>query len=145
MMKVALCTACLGLVLAQVSVKGRFRPSSYSDVAGQKSMLATNVPYQDNEYLLAEAEAEGDLCLAEPLPFKFGKSIPLNLNLEEDGEWNYHNLPDGTFLRRWSTFIRSPGATTISLYFDAFYLLEGGEFYVITPTVHLHIYLSIIF
>lgn len=80
------------------------------------------MPLIDVEALLAEDEEEIKLGL----PFRFGYSMKVNLNLQNSGNWT--ELNDGR--RIWTLNIVSKGAYSINLAYDEFYIPEGGELYI---------------
>jgi hypothetical protein len=80
------------------------------------------MPSVDVETLLAEDEEE----IKSGLPFRFGYSLKVNLNLHNSGDWT--ELDDGS--RIWTLNIVSKGAYSINLAYDEFYIPEGGELYI---------------
>jgi hypothetical protein len=58
-------------------------------------------------------------------PFRFGKKIPVDLNLFNSGQWT--ELENGD--RIWRLNIESKGARTINFLFDRYDLPEGSEMY----------------
>ncbi len=63
------------------------------------------------------------------IPFRFGENIFANLNPENSGKWQY--LENGDKL--WHLAVSSPGAISINLAFDKYYLPDGAKLYVYTP------------
>ena len=59
-------------------------------------------------------------------PPRFGYKHEVNYNLENSGEWT--NLPDGSKL--WRLTISSPGALSINLLYDKFWIPEGAKFFI---------------
>ena len=55
---------------------------------------------------------------------RFGKPIPLALNLLAAGRWQA-----ATAGRRWQFALTSPGATSLNFLFDKFFLPQGAELY----------------
>ena len=59
-------------------------------------------------------------------PYRFANPIPVNFSMETHGIWTI--LEDGTAV--WQLKIESPGAHSLNLIYDSFYLPEGAEFFV---------------
>jgi PKD repeat protein len=72
---------------------------------------------------MAVIEAED---LAKPLPFRAGVAVPVNLGIDNAGEWT--RLPDGGKI--WRLGIKVEGAMALGVYYDNFWLPYGGELYV---------------
>ncbi len=150
---------CLSVISGQVSRKGRWRGPVLDDVWGKSgnAILTYEMPAQDNAALLAEVLAEeqaaanvvprktisssdGVLEISYPTqapkvaPFRFGKVLPISLNISRtgDGQW-IENEEAGT--KMWRFKVHSPGAETISIYFDDFFMTPGSELYVIGQEV----------
>lgn len=60
------------------------------------------------------------------VPLKMGKILPVNLSIENSGEWI--NLPDG--VRIWRLAVKVPNALATSLYYDKFIIPEGGKLFI---------------
>lgn len=71
---------------------------------------------------MAVIEAED---LADPYPYRAGVAVPVNLSMENAGEWT--ELPDGG--RIWSLSLKVEGAQALGVYYDNFWLPYGGELY----------------
>ncbi|RPH96543.1 T9SS C-terminal target domain-containing protein [candidate division KSB1 bacterium] len=78
------------------------------------------MPQVDVAIYLAE-----DANVSKDEPFRFGAPIEVHYTLENSGQWT--TLPDGS--RIWRLRISSPGAYSINLLYDAFYLPEGAELF----------------
>ncbi len=63
-----------------------------------------------------------------PGPYRIGKTIPVNVSIENAGTWT--DLPYGG--RIWRLGLKSTGALALSLYYNHFQLPEGGELYIYT-------------
>lgn len=122
----------LGIVLvllirceAQVESAGRFQPiSRLTDLhsAGLIKLAAL-----DNEALQAAADAEQAASeKINELPPKFAEGVPLNIDIRKDGVWTEQQDS-----RVWRIAVSSPGAYSLSLLFDQFYLPPGGELFLI--------------
>jgi lysyl endopeptidase len=61
------------------------------------------------------------------LPPRFGYGIEVNLTTENSGKWV--DLPNSRG-RLWQLEIYSPGALSINLLYDKFYIPPGGKFFV---------------
>lgn len=149
------------LVTAQLSKKGGYWAHIALDDSLSKSgnsILTYEMPRQDNTALLAEALAEeeaaanaiprktispsdGVIEVSYPIqapkaaPFKFGKALPISLNISNPshGQW-IENEESKT--RLWRFKVHSPGAESISIYFDDFHMTPGSELYVIGKEVN---------
>ncbi len=65
----------------------------------------------------AEKDAKGEL-------YRYGKTINVNLDINSAGTWT--KLSDGNI---WRLKLKSKGAKALGLYFNDFWLPEGGELY----------------
>lgn len=104
---------------AQVSIGGT--PYSFNNRVGN-NIATVQMPPVDVAALLAEDEIEQ----AQGLPFRFGFPHEVELNLNNSGTWEI--LPDGSKL--WRLNIYSPGATTINLIYNDFWLPKNSEFFI---------------
>ncbi|MBU8892816.1 MAG: trypsin-like peptidase domain-containing protein [Bacteroidales bacterium] len=86
------------------------------------SIKIVKMPSIDVEALLAEDEEEIKLGL----PFRFGYSMQVNLNMRNSGNWT--EFEDSN--RIWTLNIVSKGAYSINLAYDEFYIPEGGQLYI---------------
>ncbi len=105
-------------VEAQISQGGR--PYSFSstviDSIATRTMAALDVAG-----LVAEDELEASQD--SPVPPRFGYAIEVSLELDSAGTWT--ELPNGDHL--WRLRIAAPGAYSINLLYDDFWLPEGGR------------------
>ncbi|MDD4050449.1 MAG: trypsin-like peptidase domain-containing protein [candidate division Zixibacteria bacterium] len=109
---------CGGTVIAQVSEGGS--PLGLSKTL--PAVVATmTMPSVDVQALLAEDKIEE----AEGLPYRFGNPFEVNYNLDNSGTWT--DLNDGG--RVWRLRIQSPGAYSINLIYDRYYLPEGARLF----------------
>lgn len=60
-----------------------------------------------------------------PGPDWVGRSVPVRLNMMNSGTWTV--MPDGS--RIWRLKLTSSGAYAIGVYYDNFYIPEGGKLY----------------
>ena len=149
-----------GLVTAQRARQGKYASLAMEDVLGktgqvERAIITYEMPEQDNAALLEQVledenaiivprkqinSADGTLEVTygtrapKVAPFKFGKALPIALNMSHpgDGEW-IENPEAGT--RLWRFKVHSPGAESISIYFDEFRLNPQAELYVIGQEV----------
>lgn len=75
---------------------------------------------------IAAALIEDEIERKNGLPPRFGLKIETDLNMENSGTWE--DLADGS--RLWRLQIKSPGAKSINLIYDAFHLPPGGRFHI---------------
>ncbi|MDR0660893.1 MAG: choice-of-anchor J domain-containing protein [Prevotellaceae bacterium] len=114
---------------AQVSEGGVPPSFAYPDVL--KSFKAPAMVYADfdvaKQIELDKKQREEAGSIA---PVKIGKMLPVNFTMENSGEWT--TLPDGTEI--WRLTIQSPDALAIMLYYDEFYIPEGGKLFIYNAT-----------
>lgn len=109
------------MLLGQVSEGGI--PYSFSTSIRGEIQTITMGPV-DVAALLAEDEAEERQGV--PVPFRFGFPFEADLGLDNAGIWT--ELPNGD--RIWRLRIVSPGAFSINLLYDEFWLPEGAKFFI---------------
>lgn len=68
----------------------------------------------------------------EPKPYKFAQAIPVDIDMEKDGVWL---VDDVRGVREWQLMVSSPGALSLGLLYEDFFLPDGAEFYVIGQEV----------
>lgn len=116
--------ALLGRVaVAQVptrSVMNQERPAARLAVSSQTSPPVLRLRAPNVAALLREDQRE---TRQGALP-RFGKPMPLALNLLAAGRWE-----PAAGGRRWQLALTSPGATSLNFFFDKFYLPPGAELY----------------
>ncbi|MBN1211185.1 MAG: trypsin-like peptidase domain-containing protein, partial [candidate division Zixibacteria bacterium] len=106
-------------VWAQLSVSGR--PASFTRTT-KASVQAVKMPAIDRAALLAEDAREE----SKDVPFRFGIAFDVDYNLNNSGTWE--ELDDGS--RLWRLKLTCPGAFSINIIYDRFWLPEGAKFYV---------------
>lgn len=108
-------------LMAQISQGGR--PYSFSstvaDTIATRTMAALDVAA-----LMADDELEAAQDL--PVPPRFGYAFKVSLGLDSAGTWT--ELLNGD--RVWRLSIAAPGAYSINLLYDEFWLPEGGRFFI---------------
>lgn len=111
---------CLGLfqvsLHAQISIGDK--PYSFTHDGLAKSLAAVTMPGINLPKLKAE-DVEEELV---GIPPRFGYPIEANLNMNNSGQWQ--NLPNGG--RLWRLAIEAPGAKSINLLYNDFYLPGNG-------------------
>ena len=103
---------------AQLSTGGQ--PHSFA-VQAQSSVPSVVMADVDVAKLLAEDEQEEKLGV----PMRFGFPFDVNYNLLNSGVWE--TMSDGW--KVWRFRIEAPGAKSINLLYDNFWLPEGAKFY----------------
>jgi hypothetical protein len=105
-------------VSAQISAGGTPRSfqQALSSLPPTVTMAAVDV---------AQYQAEDERADKEE-PYRFGASIDVRLTLKNAGTWE--NLPDGS--RIWRLRISSPGAYSISLLYDQWYIPDGCDLFI---------------
>jgi len=109
------------LCFSQVSTK-KMKPVDFDKHV--KSRVKAETAQTFLPVLNIEEMIEEDLKDTSGLPFRFGKSIEVDLDLSSG---NWEEVEDG---RVWSLEIHSPGALSLNLMFDRFKLADGAELYV---------------
>ncbi|RMH73596.1 MAG: hypothetical protein D6675_02145, partial [Gemmatimonadetes bacterium] len=112
-------TGIVAPVMAQISAGGE--PVSFSHRLSPTIDTIT-LPAVDAAALLAEDELEqqeGDI------PLRFGYPFPVDVGLDRDGTWE--TLPNGD--RVWRLKLECPGAYSINLVFDRYWLPEGAQLF----------------
>ena len=104
---------------AQISAGGT-PPSFSKTLRGSVPTIATGDV--DVERLLKEDEEDAKF----DVPFRFGYPFDVNYNTENSGIWE--TLPDGS--RIWRMRITCPGAYSINMVYDDFWLPEGARYYI---------------
>lgn len=112
----ALSSVCFSQVVTK-----NIKPTDFNKLV--KSRIKVESAYTFLPTLNKEELIEEDLKDIIGLPFRFGKSIEVDLDLS-DGKWE--EVEAG---RVWSLEIHSPGALSLNFIFDRFNLAEGAELY----------------
>ena len=102
--------------LAQRSVPGVPQSTLYKDLPANIDQRLFPAP--DMDQIRAEDEAE-------PLKYRVGVAVPVNLDMENAGTWT--DLPDGGKI--WRLSLAIDGAQALGVYYDNFWLPYGGELY----------------
>ena len=121
---ISMIIAVLGLlsqVEAQISQGGS--PYSFSS-AVTDSIASRTMPALDVDALLSEDAL--DAQQATPVPLRFGYPFEVSLGLNSAGTWS--RLPNGD--RLWRLRIAAPGAYSINLLYDDFWLPAGGRLFI---------------
>ena len=111
----------LSPVEAQISQGGR--PYSFSSTISD-SIATRTMAALDVAALIAEDELEA--AQSSPLPPRFGYAFKVSLGLDSAGTWT--ELPNGD--RVWQLRITAPGAYSINLLYDDFWLPDGATFFI---------------
>jgi PKD repeat protein len=101
---------------AQISVPGTPQSLLYDDLEMKVDQREFAAP--DMIKIAAEDEAN-------PSPYRGGVAVPVNLNIDNSGEWTA--LPDGGKI--WRLSFKVEGAKALGVYYDNFWLPYGGELY----------------
>ena len=116
---IILCLAITGPLMAQISSGGT--PVSFTK-AVRADIHAVTMPPVDVAALLAEDSIEQ----GKGIPYRFGFPFEVNYDLDNSGTWE--NLNDGG--RLWRLRVECPGAYSINLVYDEFWLPEGAKFFI---------------
>ena len=111
-------------LLAQISEGGT--PYSFGATLKDEVPAVNMAPVNVQALLAEDAQAQRS---PEPIPFRYGYPLDVQLGLDNAGTWT--DLPDGG--RLWRLRIVSPGAKSINLIYDRFEMLPGGQFFVYNP------------
>lgn len=155
-------------IYAQLSEPGRYRELIQSlqyskNGLDRKQVIEYILPRQDNERLLAEAREDEIVTpaklakkeikqndgteeisfndkLPKSVPFKFGKVLPLSINMTEpnEGEWIVN---EESKTKTWRFKVVSKEAHSISIYFSDFHMAPLAELYIIGREVRTKILL----
>lgn len=124
---IALAIIISGRSYAQLSSGGQ--PKSFElsgkttqPLAAVSSLPIKQMPAVDVAALLEEDKAEEKMGV----PQRFGYPFEVNYDLTNSGVWE--TAPDGTKI--WRLRIEAPGAYSINLVYDNFYLYDGVKFYI---------------
>lgn len=109
------------LVLSQVSRPGIPPSSIYEDLP----VMIDYREFQAPDMAQIEAEDLENEFAINPMPYRAGVAVPVNLDIEKAGEWTA--LPDGG--RVWRLSLKVEGALALGVYYDDFWLPYGGELY----------------
>lgn len=122
----------ISTVHAQVQSVGQFQHSTFAAITDLGRILYRVPPLNIARVLAREAEE----AQQEPAkrPYKFGEPIKLTVDAREAGEWSITS--DGR-AKVWRAIVQSPGAQSLAVIFDRFYLPEGSELYVLGRTVRV--------
>ncbi len=120
-------TLCFGLFLTNV-------PNVWSQlsIGGKPLSFSSNINldeapvHQLTQFNLAKAEKEDEQDDLNGLPPRFGYPNEVNLNMNNSGSWN--TLASGDKI--WRLSIESPGARSINLIYDAFWLPDDATLYI---------------
>jgi len=104
-------------IQAQVS-KGGIPPSIQFKSVVTSGLDEINVPAINVSTVMAEDSAR-------PGPLWVGRSVPVGVNMTNAGTWT--DMPDGS--RVWRLKIKAAGAKAIGVYYDDFYIPEGGKLF----------------
>jgi len=101
---------------AQRHVPGIPQSSLYENLSERIEYREFNAP----DMALIEAQD-----LAKPSPYRAAVAVPVNLNIDNSGEWT--ELPDGGKI--WRLSLKVEGALALGVYYDNFWLPYGGELF----------------
>lgn len=121
----------VGWVKGQVGTTGIFPSGNFSNLIITPKVQYI-LPPIDNTRILAHELIEQKRGMLKP--YRFGQSIPFSLSIKHDGEWSLHPSKSA---RVWHALIQSPGATSMSVFFDEFTLPQDSELYLIGRSVSL--------
>ena len=110
----------LNFVLSQVSIESIPKSFLSDRVFNQEEII---LPAINIEELLEEDRLEMESN--EMKPYRFAKTIDVELNMENSGSWT--TLEDGSLI--WQLKIVSPGAYSLNLIYDIYNLPPGAEFF----------------
>jgi lysyl endopeptidase len=106
---------------AQISQGGT--PYSFNVNSLAAEVHSVEMPPFDLQPLLIEDSID---MLAGNVPYRSGKAHEVSLNLSNSGTWE--TLPNGDKI--WRLKITSPGAYSINLLYDQFFLPQGAELFI---------------
>lgn len=106
---------------AQVTNEGKPKSWDMQDLSDIKPIV---LPQIDVNALEVEDKTND---LNGTIPWRFGKEILIQYNLDNAGEWTV--LENGN--RIWRIRFQSSGAKTLNFVFDDFYMPEGATLYLV--------------
>ena len=106
-------------LFSQISQGGQ--PATTKFLISNSIYPVFNYPAPDVERLLAE-DTETDKY---GIPMRFAECLPASINLAKDGTWL--NMPDGSRVCRLA--LSSENAQALLLYYEKFFIPEGGELF----------------
>lgn len=121
----------LEVLHAQVQSAGRFLHGSFANLIDLKQAPYRAPPINIAQIMARQAQEEEEASMRKP-PYKFGERVAMTVDMKQAGGWSVS--PDGR-ARVWRAMVQSPGAQSLGLIFDRFYLPEGAEFYVLGGNV----------
>jgi hypothetical protein len=111
-------------ISAQIS-EGGFPPSFYYDQS-LRSQKLTEVPVN---FYVEDLRETDNWRAREGVPTPVAKLIDVDYSLDNSGEWM--NLPGGE--RIWQLKLKAKDAVAIMLYYDNFYIPDGGRLFIYSP------------
>ncbi len=108
------------ITTAQVSIGGK--PYSFVQRMSSKDLVSVKMPQID----ISKLEAEDIKDEVNGVPPRFGEPLKVDLNMDNSGHWE--SLPNGG--RLWRLSIEAPGAKSINLLYNDFYLPKGAVLYI---------------
>ncbi len=112
----------LGLLNGQINESGE--PKSFSISLEKEVPVLTMQPVDVDSLIKEDKRASSDT------PYRFGYGFDVSYNLNNSGVWE--TLPDGG--RVWRLKIVAPGAFSINLIYDNFWLPPGATLFLYNPT-----------
>ena len=111
---------------AQISIGGI--PPSFVKFTDNSRTQRASIPIEVLPILdMAEIRRQDSINDQKPnIPWRFGIAREVDFGLDNSGTWD--TLPDGS--RIWRLELSSPGAKSINLNYDLFYMPEGAKFFV---------------
>ncbi len=118
-----LCLACFfsPSISLQAQISSGGSPYSFNHPSIKADLSTITMPKID----LAALKAEDALNEDDKQVYRFGKSIEVNLNLDNSGIWQ--TLPNGD--RLWRLQVYAKGAKSINLIYSDFYLPKGAKLF----------------
>jgi lysyl endopeptidase len=116
----------VAVLIATISVKAQIqyggRPITLDNKKVNWSTKVVTMPSVNAQQMMAEDELNN---ATKDIPYRFGKNFDVNYNLQNSGTW--HKLSNGD--RVWLLAIESPGAMSINLFFEDWYMPPGASFF----------------
>ncbi|WP_372950855.1 trypsin-like peptidase domain-containing protein [Mariniphaga sp.] len=111
-------------VVSQISTNET--PTSFKENFKKKNIPVIIMPTLNYEII----DKEDFIDSLNGLPPRFGYDFDVDINMKNSGVWT--ELPNKKG-RLWQLRIYSPGALSINLLYDKFYIPEGGKFFIYSP------------
>ena len=113
-------------VFAQISEGGTPASFSFQEPVVLSKSIKESFYRAPINFDVAKLREEDKISEKDNLPLRTAMIIPTDLSMENSGEWS--TLPDGQ--RIWQLTVKDEGAIATMLYYDTFYIPQGGRLFI---------------